>query len=311
MNPHIRQYLVRQSNKLRPAARIAHSIIYAKYCWSHTVEDYNPVMPRPRWQTGTPPHSLLIRILSENRRDYETFLDVMYANRRLLHSIGHQPNGDKPYWDNGWFDALDAASLIIYLATKKPKRYIEIGSGHSTRFARYTIDALRLDTKLTSVDPGPALEVDCLCTQTIRSRLEECDLAVFDELEPGDILFYDGSHRAFSNSDVVVFFFEVMPRLKAGIIVHIHDIFIPNDYPGLWNRRLYNEQYLLAAMLLCKPPFRVLAPIAYICSDEDLGRRVRNIFASPDGKDIPFNYPAEGPGASFWIEMEAQRMTSV
>jgi methyltransferase family protein len=155
---------------------------------------------------------------------------------------------------------------------------------------------------MTSIDPAPRQEIDRICDRIIRSPLESCDLGVFDELAPGDTLFFDGSHRAFSNSDVVVFFFEVLPRLRSGVIVHIHDIFIPDDYPAVWNQRLYNEQYILAAMLMCeKPPFRVVAPVAFICQDEALSASAKRAFISPTGgRDIPFMQTS-----SFWLEVEA------
>jgi predicted O-methyltransferase YrrM len=252
------------------------------------------------------PYQNLYRVIDANRSEYESFLDTLDAHRQLLHAIPHQQNGEAPYWNNGWFTALDGAALVNMLAWKKPKRYMEIGSGHSTRFARYTIDASRLETTLTSIDPMPRQGIDRLCTRVIRKPLEDCDPAIVDELEAGDILFYDGSHRVFSNSDAMVFFFEVMPRVKPGVIVHIHDIFLPGDYPSHWNKRLYNEQYVLAAMLLSKPSFRVIAPIAFISEDSALSARVKDIFTAPGGRNIPFMYPEHnGPettGASFWIE---------
>ena len=121
-------------------------------------------------------------------------------------------------------------------------------------------------------------------------RLEDCDLSLFDQLKAGDILFFDGSHRSFTNSDVTVFFLELMPRLKPGVIVHIHDIFLPSDYPPEWERKMYSEQYILAAMLLCPTqPFKVLLPNFYIECDAELRGQVPPL--------------APVTGASFWIEM--------
>src|SRR5262249_38681185 len=148
----------------------------------------------------------------------------------------------------------------------------------------------------------PRTEIDALCDQVIRRSLEDCDLAMFDALTPGDVLFFDGSHRVFTNSDVTVFFFEVLPRLNPGVLVHVHDIFWPWDYPPHWNERLYAEQYLLGAMLLCdKWPFRVVLPNMYICLDAELGSHVRKVLQFK-GENAPFYYPnAQGdiPGVSF------------
>ncbi|MDP4023178.1 class I SAM-dependent methyltransferase [Methylobacterium sp. NEAU 140] len=277
--------------------------------WSHTVHDYYPVVPSARWQPGTLPHGRLSAVLAREHAAYERFLDLLDAHADLLHAVPHEAgvaDAKTPYWNNTWFTALDAAALVTMLAWKRPARYLEIGSGTSTRFARYAVDALHLPTQLTSIDPMPRLAIDALCDWTVRSPLEACDLKVFDELRAGDILFFDGSHRAFTNSDVTVFFFEVLPRLRPGVMVHIHDIFIPDDYPAAWNHRLYNEQYLLAAMLLCgAPPFRVSLPVTYVCKHAAYGARVRRAFAARGRRpDIPFLYPndAGAPGASFWIE---------
>ncbi len=135
----------------------------------------------------------------------------------------------------------------------RPKRFVEVGSGDSTRSAsrRRSIRDHSLPTLITSIDPTPRAEIDKLCDFVIRKPLEEVELDVFDELGPGDFLFIDGSHRSFSNSDVTVAFLDVLPRLRAGVVVHFHDIFWPYDYPPEWADRYYSEQYLLRLL----PPF--------------------------------------------------------
>jgi hypothetical protein len=195
---------------------------------------------------------------------------------------------------------------MTFLWERKPRRYFEIGSGYSTMFARHAITAAGLSTSITSMDPQPRAEIDAICDVRIRSGLENCDLAAFDELGSGDILFYDGSHRCFTNSDVTVFFLEVLPRLPPGVLVHIHDIFLPDDYPEAWNSRLYSEQYLLAAMLLSiNPPFKVVLPCYFASLDSEFGAKIDKIFKGGEaGFDIPLRYPNTGatPPTSFWIE---------
>jgi len=281
--------------------------------WSHTVHDYHPVVPSSRWTPGSAPHGHLRSVLARETAAYGSFLDALESQVDLLHSVPHESGATgsvTPHWNNTWFTALDAAALMTLLAWKRPARYLEIGSGCSTCFARYAIDALNLPTTITSIDPMPRREIDAICDWTLRSPLEGCDLKLFDELRAGDIVFFDGSHRSFANSDVTVFFFEVMPRLAPGVIVQIHDIFIPDDYPAAWNCRLYNEQYLLAAMLMCgAPPFRVTVPVMYLCQEPAMRARIQAVFAARGpGPDIPFLYPNDSrtPGASFWFEMTAQ-----
>ncbi|WP_020174599.1 class I SAM-dependent methyltransferase [Methyloferula stellata] len=275
--------------------------------WSETVKDYYDVRPAPRWGHGKPTHPELTKLLNERRHIYSDILDDMLNIKPVLHAIpmsGDEKNSEIPYWSNTWFSNLDATSLVYFLSRKKPRRYLEIGSGYCTMFARHTIKEQRLDTTIISVDPKPRANIDRLCDRVIRKPLEECDVQIFDELDEGDILFFDGSHRVFENSDVTVFFLEVLPRLKKGVFVHIHDIFLPSDYVATWNERLYSEQYMLAAMLLCKtPPFQVLLPNFFICTDSELVEKVDAVLDSSKGKiPLTYNNAARIPGVSFWLE---------
>jgi hypothetical protein len=246
-------------------------------------------------------------ILEAGRPTYEATLDLFSTYRTTLHAVAQHHDVSRPsapYWANSWFSALDAASLVGFLLSRRSAQYFEIGSGHSTKFARYAIDAGGLTTRITSIDPEPRVDIDKLCDRSIRAPLEACDLDLFRHAQPGDIVFYDGSHRVFQNSDTTVFFLEVLPRLAPGVLVHIHDIFLPCDYPAAWAARLYSEQYLLAAMLLgMASTFRVVFPNYFVCMDPDLSLRVRELFHAPAGPDIPFHYTNAGntPGVSFWI----------
>jgi hypothetical protein len=123
-------------------------------CWSHMVEDYYPITPRPRWQKGRTPYTQLHGILEERRDAYSEFLVRIANNVDLLHSIHREPQKKvphAPFWNNRWFSGLDAATLMNIIAWKRPARFIEIGSGHSTRFARYAIKAKQYSTRITSV----------------------------------------------------------------------------------------------------------------------------------------------------------------
>jgi predicted O-methyltransferase YrrM len=279
--------------------------------FAFSMPDGYRVAPRPRWGFGREPHARIASVLDRGRDGYARILDEIERHRPLLRRIAHDADpreSTAPFWNNIWFTALDAAALVALLLSRRPARLFEIGSGHSTMFAARAIRGGKLATTICSIDPQPRAGIDTLCQRTVRVALENCDLAIFDELEAGDFLFFDGSHRIFQNSDVTAFFLDVLPRLKPGILVHIHDIFLPFDYPNEWIMTLFSEQYLLAGMLLCgAPPFRVVLPNHFVCTDPDLGARVREIFRSPSGKDIPFHYvnPGNTPGTSFWIETVA------
>jgi hypothetical protein len=281
--------------------------------WSDTVEDYYPVEPKPRWGHGAPPNRHLKRVLELGRSGYRATLLELDSYRNIFHRVGFSetPDSLEPSWNNYWFSVLDAASLMGFLLCRRPKRYLEVGSGHSTLFARFAIEAGSLPTQITSIDPEPRRDIDRICDRVVRTSLERSELDQFQELERGDILFLDGSHRVFTNSDVTTLFFDIIPNLPPGILIHLHDIFLPDDYPPVWNNRLYSEQYLLGAMLLCNsPPFRIVLPNYFVCTDPELSGIVRTMFASRSSQpDIPFFY-YDGdngfPGVSFWIEVSSQ-----
>jgi predicted O-methyltransferase YrrM len=201
---------------------------------------------------------------------------------------------------------MDAVALCGMLFEFQPKRFIEVGSGYSTKFARRTIEDHSLRTLITSIDPKPRAEIDKLCDSVIRQPLEELDLGVFDGLEPGDFLFIDSSHRTFSNSDVTVAFLDVLPRLRAGVVVHFHDIFWPYDYLPEWSDRYYSEQYLLGSYLLGDrgTEVKVLQPNAFIVRDSELAA-ICKPFLEIAGIRRPYNAissPYGMAGSSFWFQ---------
>ncbi|MEJ7582550.1 MAG: class I SAM-dependent methyltransferase [Acidimicrobiales bacterium] len=153
-------------------------------------------------------------------------------------------------WDNEYWGSLDAVWQVAELRRRDPARYIEIGSGYSTPFARRAIESFSVRTRITSIDPVPRLEVDAACDEVLRCGLEEADLELFEQLEAGDIVVVDGSHVVAMNSDSVVLFLEVLPALRSGVLVGIDDVYLPWDYHPTWAERWYGEQYLLAAYLL-------------------------------------------------------------
>ena len=174
----------------------------------------------------------------------------------------------------GGLPALDAVALYGFIAHYKPKRYFEVGIGNSTKFARQAIDDFNLDTAIVAIDPCPPPAIERICDRLIKNRLETMELEIFDELESGDILFVDNTHRAFMNSDVTeVTFLEILPRLKSGVLVEMHDIALPVDYLPDWVERYYSEQYLLATSLLAEgEKFEVMLPNAFISLDPELNQ---------------------------------------
>lgn len=220
-----------------------------------------PVRPKVRHGHGRPPEPLMQARLHASVDHLAEKMRSMLPLLAPMLTIPSDPIADasEPNWINLAFPALDAMALYGMIALYKPRRLIEIGSGFSTKFARRAIRDHGLATQLVSIDPEPRTEVDAICDEVIRAPLEDVPLSFFEETASEDFIFFDGSHRSFQNSDVTVFFAEILPRLKSGTIFGVHDIFLPDDYPPAWLDWYFSEQYLLACWLLAgdklKPEF--------------------------------------------------------
>lgn len=262
-----------------------------------TVVDY-PYEMAIRYGAGRPSHPELSERIGQGRDRYAAFIDELGDIQSQLADIplGGSYEDSKPFWLNSWFPALDGMALTQMLRRHAPKRFMEIGSGMSTKFARRAVEAYGLSTRLLSIDPQPRATIDRLCDEVIRRPLETCDAAIFQTLEAGDILFLDSSHRAFQNSDVTVFFLEILPRLKPGVIVHIHDIYLPDDYISGHVYRMWNEQYLLAtALLFGGDRFEILFPCWYVGQDPALSAKAKALLCKGPLSELDLY------GASFWL----------
>ena len=165
-----------------------------------------------------------------------------------LQAIGAEPP-PAPRWDQDWFPRLDAAAAYAIVRETRPQRIVEVGSGHSTRFmARAVMDG-GLPTRITSIDPLPRATIDRLDIEILGIRVQQAEARIFSDLKSTDILFIDSSHQVKPGSDVEFLLEEVIPALSAGVRVHFHDIFLPDDYPAQWAWRRYNEQEAVARLL--------------------------------------------------------------
>jgi hypothetical protein len=173
-------------------------------------------------------------------------------------------------FDNGYFSGFDAAVYYSMIRHLKPQRIIEIGGGYSTQLAGKALAANRRGT-LTCIEPYPErLNGAGPNVELIQKRVEEIDVNFFSCLEANDILFIDSSHTVKFGSDVCYEFLELLPRLAPGVWVHVHDIFLPHDYPAEWlieRRMALNEQYLLEAFLSFNEQFQVALANYWLCLD--------------------------------------------
>jgi hypothetical protein len=215
----------------------------------------------PRYGFGRPEHQRLKAIVERHEATYGHVLDELSVYADDLAAIPRDASWDTLHWTNGYISGLDGAAIYGLIRSRRPARYIEVGSGFSTMFAARARDDGRLSMNITSIDPHPRTAVDSLCDRVVRQPLESADLGLFRELSAGDMVFMDGSHRVFMNSDAVAFFLDVLPELPDGVIVGIDDMLLPADYFPDWADRYYSEQYLL--VLTVKrgpaPPIRAAA----------------------------------------------------
>lgn len=256
---------------------------------------------RPRYGHGKPPHPQLYDLLNERRTGYKGLLHDILECKEQIQSIkksGEEKDPLQPSWNNGFLPGLDMAALYTMLKVFRPKKYIEVGSGNSTKVARKSIRENELNTRVISIDPYPRVEIDRLADINIRKPFEDIHLEPLLELEANDILFIDNSHRLLPNSDVTVFFLEVLPLLQKGVIVHIHDIYLPYDYPQFMCDRFYSEQYMLAAFLLANAEkYQTLLPNFFISEDDPLSSILEPLW---DHKNLE---GVERHGGSFWLQI--------
>jgi hypothetical protein len=155
----------------------------------------------------------------------------------------------RPRWAQDWFPRLDGAALYAMVRLGRPRRVLEIGSGHSTRFVVQAIADERLACSITCIDPQPRADLASLPVNLHRRLFAPSDATLAAELAAGDLLLVDSSHVAVAGSDVDLLLNLVLPRLATGVLVHFHDIFLPDPYPAAWAWRGYNEQVALAPLL--------------------------------------------------------------
>jgi hypothetical protein len=219
-----------------------------------------------------------------------------------------QSTGDRLefFLDNGLFQGGDADLLYAIIRAQRPARVLELGAGFSTLVAAEAVRANRAEgheTRLVSCDPHAARDtrIDGLA-EILPVAAENLDPSLYGDLAENDILFIDSSHTVRIGGDVVHLLTEVIPSLAPGVLVHLHDVFLPYAYPREWfehNRWYWAEQYLLQALLAGNRGLEVIAPAhaMWRADPERMQRAVPNIA------------PAHPP-ISFWIRVRAPVNTS-
>jgi hypothetical protein len=256
---------------------------------------------KPRYGNGLPPHPELYSIINAYRDNYKILLNRILEYKEVFWGIKDskdENNLENPSWNNGFLSGLDIMGIYTLISEYKPKKYIEIGSGNSTKVAYKAKKHQNICTEIISIDPIPRAEIDNLSDKVIREPFENINFNILEELNENDILFVDNSHRILPNSDAMVFYLEILPRLKKGIIVHIHDIYLPYDYPQFMCDRFYSEQYGLAMYLLANPKkYEPLLPNYFIYEDKELSKQIEPVWKHSNLEKV------ERHGGSFWLKI--------
>lgn len=202
---------------------------------------------------------------------------------QMLHGFSYEeeldrlpltPSGDglKYYYDNDYFESGDAEFFYSMIRRLKPRMLVEVGSGFSSLLAVEAIATNRLQNpdftcRHVCIEPFERPWLQQLQVELIRTPVERCDNSLFLELQADDILFIDSSHVIRPQGDVLCQYLEILPMLRPGVFVHVHDIFTPRDYLPEWlleKNLFWNEQYLVEAFLSFNTTFEIVGALNYL-----------------------------------------------
>ncbi|MGZ4811352.1 MAG: class I SAM-dependent methyltransferase [Terriglobales bacterium] len=213
--------------------------------------------------------SLLPGIALQPERQLRLLEELRYADEVRQFPLDGNHKASFCYF-NGMFGPGDAEVLYSVIRHFKPKRMVEIGSGCSTFLAKAALDrnrALGYQAEHICIEPYGAPWLEKLGVKVIRDLVENLDLALFEQLGANDILFIDSSHVVRTGGDVQFEYLEIVPRLQPGVLVHVHDIFLPFEYPMVFSRDMklfWTEQYLVQAFLAFNTAFEIVLALRYL-----------------------------------------------
>lgn len=210
-----------------------------------------------------------------------------------------KPNTLKFYLNNGAFESGDAEYWYQIIRTIKPNRIFEVGSGNSTLMAINAINKNQEEDPIykcehVCIEPYEMPWLEGSGVSVVRKKVEEIELSFFSQLQENDILFIDSSHIIRPQGDVLFEYLELLPSLNAGVIVHVHDIYSPKNYPNqlLQDKVVFwNEQYLLEAFLSNNNSWQIVGALNYLHHNHY--DKLKSV--------APFLTPEREPG-SFYIQ---------
>lgn len=232
----------------------------------------------------------LLGAMKEHR--FEALFESLRNDDQVNTGLGGVDFRDRGLIHNGYYPTPDAELYGAMIMLAGPERIIEVGSGYSTVIARRTVEKAGLDCEIHVIDPLPRRDIEDFADRIEYEPVEKSSLAG-TLLEENTLLFIDSSHVCRSGGDLPFLYCRILPGLPAGVLVHVHDIFIPFDYPANYVERFYNEQYLLHALLAGSDRFEVAFATHYMTREHR--ENMQAVFGGAVGEDPLFH------GASFWF----------
>jgi hypothetical protein len=234
-----------------------------------------------------------LALLSSFRSERHQALFKALREDRVINKFGF----GSPGVSNTYCNTPDAELYGAMILDRKPSRIVEVGSGFSTLVARRSVAVAGYDSRIVVIDPHPRTDVKPAADELNLKPVEQSDLVARDWL-PNDILFIDSSHICRTRGDLPYLFCRVMPSLPAGVLVHVHDIFLPFDYPNLYDRWCHTEEYLLACMLSHSRRYRVVLATHWLSRTEPAAMNAAFGPLAGTAASAPHHL-----GCSFWIEV--------
>jgi hypothetical protein len=227
-----------------------------------------------------PEFQALFEILRNDEEINVGFMGKDYKGSGLIH--------------NGYYPTPDAEIYAAMITLHKPDKIIEIGSGYSTVIARTAVEHIGLKCKIHVIDPQPRRNIENYADHIEYKPVEFSSLAEH-AFSDNTLLFIDSSHVCRSQGDVPFLYCRILPSLSKHVLIHIHDIFLPYDYPDNYFAQFFNEQYLLHALLVHSRRFEVVFATHFLTREHP--EAMQTVFGTAVGVDALFF------GASFWIKM--------
>ena len=236
----------------------------------------------------------LTRIKSWRSEEFQSLYRTLRDDTEINVPFGGKSYLGSTCLHNGWYPTPDAEIYASMIYERRPDQIVEVGSGFSTLIARRALQYARHEAPLTVIDPAPRTDVERAADQVIYQPVEESRLEDV-KFTSRSLLFIDSSHITRPRGDGPYLYCRVLPQLPAGMLVHVHDVFTPHDYPTCYDHLGWTEQYLLQALLSHSPRYHTVLATHFLSRAHTA--EMQATFGPQVGADNLFY------GASYWFEV--------